>query len=159
MEDEEYFDAEEEKKVDNIINKTNGSNGVHLKDPKGFLMDDQVSNAESDTNSEADAKFTNDSLIRIKSKLHMKKLEDEEEKTPFQAHKMSRQSSFGSLDKIANKIDIQLNMRSMSEDNVSEDGAAANRIGIYGKRSGTDLDTDEDIKDETKIEVQKRLKL
>jgi len=155
MEDEEYFDAEEEKKVDTMT-KTNGSNGVHLKD-KGFLMDDQVSNAESDTNSEADAKFTNDSLIRIKSKLHMKKLEDEEEKTPFQAHKMSRQSSFGSLDKIANKIDIQLNMRSMSEDNVSDDGA--NRIGIYGKRSGTDLDTDEDIKDETKIEVQKRLKL
>jgi len=155
MEDEDYFENEEEKKTETKINGS--SNGVYGKERSGFLMDDQVSNADSDTNSEADAKFTNDNLIRLKGKFHLKKLEEEEEKTPFQANKMSRQSSFGSLDKIANKIDIQLNMRSMSEDNASEDGA--NRIGIYGKRSGTDLDTDEDIKDETKIEVQKRLKL
>lgn len=161
MEDEEYFEAEEEKKEetgDNLENKKSWENGDgNLKENRRFLIDDHLSGSESDTNSEADFSLAKDNLQRIRNKLSRRKIEgDEEEKiATFNSHKgLSRTAS---LDKISNKIDIQLHIKSMSEDSDSqlENGHQQ----INSKRIGSDLETEEDIREESKLEPQKRLKL
>ena len=61
------------------------------------------------------------------------------------------------MDKISNKIDIQLNLRSMSEDNMSPSDYGTDEINV--KRWGSDLENDADIRGESQMEPHKRVKL
>ena len=155
MEDEEYFETEEEKKVDGN-GKTNGDNKAYVQASRHFLIDDILSSSESDTNSEVDFKLARDNLVRIKDKLHKKEAEaqEEEQKVPFTGQKASRTPS---VDKLTNRIDILLNINSMSEDGQPQNENTEEEINV--KRPGSELDTEEDIRKESKIEPQKKVKL
>ena len=164
MEDEEYFEEEGNEYINesNILsykhtnNNNKQPNGEHSveKEGKQFLLDDAYSSSESDTNSEVDYKLAKDHIANIKNHIHKKQHENEEEEgeKAFHKHTVSRSPSVESL---SNKIDIQLKFKSLSEDNVSQNGADD----INVKRLGSDLESDEDMRDDSKIDPQKRLKL
>ena len=135
-------------------NENENSNG-YTKENRGFLLEDGFSSSDSDTNSELDLRLARDNVVRIKDKIHKKNVgQDEEEKIPFVAHKVSRTPS---VEKISNRIDILLNINSISEDNHSQNGDGHDEVNI--KRQGSELDTDEEILKEGKIELQKKVKL
>lgn len=153
MEDEEYFEAEEEKKFENGKHLEKQSNNNNR---GGFLIEDNFSGAESDT-SEADFSLARDNLIRLRGKLHKKTGEDEGERASFHANAHKGMSRTTSMDKISNKIDIHLNLRSMSEDNASPSDYNTDEINV--KRWGSDLENDDDIRGESQMEPHKRVKL
>jgi len=145
MEEEDYFELEEEKKEEKQVVHRNGN---YEKENK-FLTD--VS-SESDSSSEADYKMN--SFKAVKTLMNKKIEEEEEGKVAFRHNNgLSRTSSIASIDKITNKIDIQLNLRNLSEDNLSATEE------LHVKRIGSDLDLDDDIREESKLETVKRVKL
>lgn len=152
MEDEEYFEAEEEKKVENGNHHHPKMNANH----REFMIDDNFSGAESDT-SEADFSLARDNLIRLRGKLHKKAGEEDGERATFHVNAHKGMSRTTSMDKISNKIDIHLNLRSMSEDNNSPSDYNTDEINV--KRWGSDLENDQDIRGESQMEPHKRVKL
>lgn len=95
-----------------------------------------------------------DHLTKIKNSLTSKRKqeEDEETKNNFSKKDLKRTTS---IDKITNKIDIQLKIYS----SASEAGDSETESKSYNlKRWGSDLESEEEIKEESKIETQKKIK-
>ena len=144
MEEEEYFDKNDEEPDQPSTTTT------PRKTLKKFVEDNtSIASDENESSSDKDL----ESALKIKNRMPLKKKkEDEEEKAnTFFRKDLKRISSF---DKISNRIDINLKINSASEAGDSENES----ISYNQKRWGSDLESDEDIKEESKIEMQKKIK-
>jgi hypothetical protein len=150
IEEEEYFDRKEDEEPQQPSTTT-----IPRKNGKKFLDEDQlsVSSIENEKLSEPDLESARDYLLKIKNKIALKNKQDEEEEkvNNFSRKELKRISS---IDKITSKIDINLKINSASEASDSDNES----ISYNQKRWGSDLESEEEIKEESKIETQKRIK-
>jgi len=134
LEDEEYFENDDEEEGEKVEEKSEVSNG------------DQ--SPKSDTPpviSEEQIKSNMDSLLKLKNKIASKKKEDEEEGFFF-GNKGKKAASVATPERSSGPINIQFSFSSGASD--------TNNV----KRAGLDLTSDEELNDAGQLDPQKKIK-
>jgi len=142
MEDEEYFEGAEEE-----IPYNSGISGKSEMPEKSTPKNDQEMQIEDPS-----FKSARENVLKLQNKLSSKKKQDDDEDTfvfggKARSKPVSNEKSHGSIN-----IQFALNNTFLNED------PAITQEQNLKKRHGCDLDKDDEIKEESKIEAQKRVK-
>jgi hypothetical protein len=144
MEDEEYFEREDDN--ENVNPQEKGSTPVSDKNTE--------MNIEEVKTSENDIQTRRDHLLKIQNNIASRnKFDDDEDKFIFGS------KSKGKVNQVEKQTKPNINIQFSLGNSIIENDSNTTEQEKSNKRPGADLEADEDIKEESKIEAEKRMKI